>query len=363
MESLLVRSAQGDYQVHFRDSLSLVVQALLKEPPKVLVADARVVDLYREQLSPLLSAVPHLLLEATEENKTLAGVECCVRFLQSQGCNRTSTLLAIGGGIIQDICSFSAHIYYRGIRWSFLPTTLLSMCDSCIGAKCSINLGAFKNQLGAFQSPSSITICTDFLDTLADREIASGYGEMLKLMLTSSEASFDRMSSAVTQGGMRNPNLPALLREALNIKRKIIEADEYDLGLRQTLNYGHTFGHALEAVTEHAVPHGLAVAWGMDLVNHIAERRGLLAPRHRRVITDFIQKHLPGIEFRPLRADELLDGVKRDKKASVGTVTLAVLREPGRLERMPTPMDDRLRADLEDYLDHQDVFRKHLDQQ
>ncbi len=356
MESLLVRSAQGDYQVHFQDSLSLMVKSHLKSPPSALMIDARVMELYGQQLSPLLAAVPHLVMEATEENKTLIGVERCVGFLQSQGCNRRSTLLAVGGGIIQDICSLSAHIYYRGIKWSFLPTTLLSMSDSCIGAKCGVNHGSFKNQLGAFHSPSSVTICTAFLDTLDEREMASGYGEILKLMLTSSQNRFEKMSIAVTQGGFRNPELIALIREALDIKREIIEVDEHDLGLRQTLNYGHTFGHALEALTQHAVPHGLAVTWGIDVVNHIAERRGLLAAEHQRAITDFILKNFPKVEMRPLQASELLDAVKRDKKASVGSVTLAMLREPGRLERIPTPLDDQLRADLEDYLDHHDIF-------
>ncbi len=357
MESLLVHSAQGDYRVHFQDSLPRVMTSLLETPPSAAVIDSRVAALYHDQLAPLLSAVPCLLLEATEENKTLGGIEQCTSFLQSHACSRKSILLAIGGGIIQDICSLSAHIYHRGIRWNFLPTTLLSMSDSCIGAKCGVNLGAFKNQLGAFHAPGDITICSEFLGTLEDREVASGYGEILKLMLIGGEAPFKDLAEAVTGGGLRNERLLELIRASLDIKRAIIEVDEFDLGLRQILNYGHTFGHALEMVTNHAIPHGLAVAWGIDVVNHIAERRGLLSPDHCRAISGFVREYLAPESTEGLHADALLEGVKRDKKASSGSITLAILREPGRAERVATAIDERLKADLEDYLTHHNVLR------
>lgn len=358
MELLPVRSAQGDYAVGFPSSLSDAIAPFLVKPPTVAVVDARVAQLHQEPLHTLLDVIPHLLMDAHEDTKTLTGVERCLRFFQAQGCTRGSEVLAIGGGIVQDLCTFSAHIYYRGIRWRFLPTTLLSMSDSCIGAKCGINLGAFKNQLGAFHSPTSVVICTSFLSTLEDRDIASGYGEILKLALTGDTDHFRQLELAVEEGGLRNGHLPSLLRAALDTKRAVIEADEYETGLRQILNYGHTFGHALEAATDHAVPHGLAVAWGMDVINHIAHRRGLLAaPEHHRIRT-FIHTHLAIPHPRPIAADALLTAVRRDKKAAQGWVTLAILREPGRLERIPTAIDHQLEEDLQDYLDHHDVFRR-----
>lgn len=356
MDSLLIHSTQGDYPVQFLDSLHELVQAQLENPATVLILDARVMELYREQLSPLLTAFPFLSLEASEANKTLAGVELCARFFQASGCSRSSTVVAIGGGIIQDICALSAHIYYRGISWSFLPTTLLSMVDSCIGAKCGVNLGAFKNQLGAFHSPSHVKICPAFLDTLEESDVASGYGELLKLMITSSEHRFNELARIVKEGGLRNLQVPLLIRQGLEIKRAIIEQDEYDLGLRLTLNYGHTFGHALEAVTEHALPHGLAVAWGMDLVNHLAEKRGLLAPLCRERITKFIRDCLPAVKLPPLQANNLLEGLKRDKKASGGNISLVFLRAFGHLERIAVPLDERLKSEIEDYLCHRNVF-------
>lgn len=356
---LPIRSAQGDYVARFAPGVAAAASAALADPPTAIVADARVVSLYQDALAPLLAARPTLLLDATEEIKTLAGVEQVALHLQAAGADRRARVLAIGGGIIQDVVTFTAHAYYRGIAWTFLPTTLLAMSDSCIGAKCGINLGAFKNQLGVFQSPAGVTLATAFVDTLEARDLASGHGEILKLMLTGSAAHLARYEAALDADGLRTPALAALVRESLDVKRGVIEEDEYEAGLRQILNYGHTFGHALEAGTRHAVPHGLAVAWGIDVVNFLAVRRGLLDPawaeRVRGLIARHLAPHVPaGAHHATL--DHLMAAVRRDKKAAAGSVTLAVMREPGRLERVPTPLDDRLAADLAAYLERHDVF-------
>jgi 3-dehydroquinate synthase len=261
----------------------------------------------------------------------------------------------VGGGIIQDLCAFVAHVYHRGMAWRFLPTTLLAMCDSCIGAKSSINLGPFKNQLGAFHAPKCIAVTTAFLSTLSEGDLASGYGEILKLMVTGSEAHLQRLERAVAAGGLRNLELPALIRASLDVKRALIEVDEFDTAERLVLNYGHTFGHALETLSGHAVPHGQAVAWGMDLVNALAVRWGLLDAGVRERMRDFVVTHLK-VRHPPVEADRLLEAVGRDKKAHAGSVTLAVLREVGRLERLPRALDAELRAALVHYLASDDRF-------
>lgn len=350
MEDLLIRSAQGDYAVQFVDRLDQAVAALSAQLPAAIVIDRRVAELHGPALAPLLERVPTLRLEATEANKTLAGVEACLSFCQAHGLHRRSRLLAIGGGIIQDIVAFSAHAYYRGIDWTFLPSTLLAMSDSCIGAKCGLNLGAFKNQLGVFHAPRQVVICPALLDTLDPADVASGYGEILKLMLTGSREHFERLQEAVATGGLRNPSLLALIRASLDVKRGVIEEDEFESGLRQILNYGHTFGHALEAATAHAVPHGLAVAWGIRLVNDLAARRGWLAAADAQLVDRFVADHLIAELPCSVSAEALIEGVKRDKKAAAGAVTLAVLREPGRLERLSVPIDAALQREVEAFL-------------
>ncbi len=274
----------------------------------------------------------------------------CSNFFQQNNATKQTIIIAIGGGVIQDITTFSAHVYYRGLRWVFVPTTLLSMCDSCIGAKASINFNNFKNQLGAFHSPHRVLICLPFLDTLSDTEIISGYGEILKLLLTGSAEQFALLRDAVEQGGLRNTDLSRLIFESLNVKKKIIEEDEYERDLRRILNYGHTFGHALEAITHHGIPHGKAVAWGVDLVNYLAVERGLLDRAEYDSIHAFIRKHFAHRLTQPVSAQELIDTTRRDKKVADGKVNLILLRTAGELKIVPTAYDARLQQEVERHL-------------
>ena len=231
------------------------------------------------------------------------------------------------------------------------------MCSSdLIGAKCCINLNTYKNQLGAFHAPARVLLCTEFTDTLREHDVASGYGEILKLMLTGSREHFERLRGSVRAGGLRNADLPRLTGESLEVKKGIIEVDEYEAGLRRTLNYGHTFGHALEGLTEHAVPHGLAVAWGVDLVNYLALRRGLLAEADYRAVHDFVRRHLPFALPRRVAAADLIGYAKRDKKVADGRVNLILAERPGRLHVVPTPFDARLHEQIDEYLTRENVY-------
>jgi 3-dehydroquinate synthase len=355
---LTISSAQGDYNVDFRATVDEAVREAAETRDAVFLIDRQVATLYAEPLAPILKGQPHLLLDATEEEKTLDGVGRVVCFLQQRNCTRQSVVVAIGGGIIQDLATFSSHIYYRGIRWVFVPTTLLSMSDSCIGAKCGINLGEFKNQLGVFQSPSRVIIATPFIDTLSDRDVASGYGEILKLMLTGSRGLFDKLRAATDSGGLRNPSLPELIRDSLVVKKRVIEEDEHETDLRRILNYGHTFAHALESLTEHEVPHGIAVAFGTDLVNSIAVSRGILDSVTAKEISEYIDRHFRFRTTRVITSTELLQRSRRDKKVADGEVNLILLEQPGSLKIVKTRFDERLAGEIDQYLDtHHALYR------
>ncbi len=356
MESLTIKSAQGDYCVEFLPDVPAVAEAVRGIARAVLIVDRAVAELYRDELAPALDQLPVLLLDATEDEKTLAGVLKVTTWLQEQGCTKQSAPVAIGGGIIQDIVSFSAHVYYRGLRWAYVPTTLLSMSDSCIGAKCCINLNTFKNQLGAFHAPARVLLCPRFTDTLTDADVASGYGEILKLSLTGSGEHFRRLRASVRRGGLRNADLARLTWDSLAVKKSVIEVDEYETGLRRILNYGHTFGHALEGLTRHAIPHGLAVAWGMDLVNFLAVRRGMLSEVDYRAVHDFITAHLPFHLPQPLKAADLIRYAKRDKKVADGHVQLILAEKPGRLHVVKTPFDARLEDQITEYVSGPNVY-------
>ena len=296
------------------------------------------------------------MVEATEEEKTLPGVTKVLDFLQQSNCTRQSVLITIGGGIIQDIGAFASHVYYRGIKWIFIPTTLLAMSDSCIGAKCGINFHRFKNQLGVFHSPTQVFVCLKFLDTLSDNDVLSGYGEILKLLLTGSAELFERLKNSVVSEGLRNKNLSELVYQSLKVKKGVIEVDEYETDLRRILNYGHTFGHALEAIAEYEIPHGLAVAWGVDLANWIAYRRGMLSERDFKEIHEFIAKQFHFRLSRNISTNELIQGVQRDKKISDGKISLILMEHFGSLKILPTPFDSSLEASVDEYLEHYNVI-------
>jgi len=238
-----------------------------------------------------------------------------------------------------------------------VPTTLLSMCDSSIGAKCGINLGRFKNQLGVFQSPSRVLIALDFLATLSDRDVQSGYGEIIKLTLTGSREDFDALVAAVDAGGLRNERVAELVHRSLRVKQRVIEEDEYERDRRRILNYGHTFGHSLEGVTGHAIPHGTAVAWGVDLVNFLARERGLLDRETYDEIHAFIARHWSFALDGPVDVDALIDGTRRDKKVVDGRLTLILLAAPGDLRIVKTDFDATLRAQVAAYLGTDSVVR------
>jgi 3-dehydroquinate synthetase/nucleoside-diphosphate-sugar epimerase len=356
MQSFVVKSGQGDYPVEFHADLSSLTGRLAPTGKAVVVVDQVVAGLYAAALAPLTERFPTLKIDAGEDEKTLAGAGRVCAWLQEQNATKQTTLVAIGGGITQDVCAFTAHVYYRGLRWAYVPTTLLAMSDSCIGAKCCINHGSFKNQLGAFHSPAQVHVCTSFLATLAGDAIASGYGEILKLMYTGSREHFARLEASVRQGGLRNAELSQRIHDSLIVKKGVIEVDEYETGLRRILNYGHTFGHALEGLTDHEVPHGLAVAWGMDLVNYLALRRGLLGEADFQAVHEFIRAYLPFRLSRPLSAPDLIRYARRDKKVADGQVNLILAKGPGSLHVVKTPFDAHLEQAITEYVTSHDVW-------
>jgi 3-dehydroquinate synthase len=355
-EDLTIQSGQGEYQARFHDSVAAAIAPLTKVAKAAVIVDANVDALYSAELAPLKALFPYRAVPALESEKTLAGVERTLQFLQDHNGNKETRLIAIGGGIIQDIATFSSHLYYRGIPFIFVPTTLLSMADSCIGAKCGINFGRFKNQLGVFQSPESVEVCEEFLGTLSDADVASGYGEIVKLALTGSDELYTRVERAVRAGGFRNAQLTELIVASLRVKKEVIELDEYEHDLRRILNYGHTFGHALESITHHAVPHGIAVAWGIDLANFIACRRGMLSQGTFERVHAFVSAHFAMPMDQPVTAAALIEASRRDKKNVRGKLTMALLVRPGGLVIDYVDYDSALESAVSEFLELNHAF-------
>ena len=164
---------------------------------------------------------------------------------------------------------------FRGLDWDFFPTTLLAQSDSCIGSKSSINSGNIKNILGTFTPPKKIILDVSFLKTLEEKDIYSGIGEMIKVHAINSPESFDQINQSYDKILEDPESMVQFIRASLLFKKRLIELDEFDVGPRNVMNYGHSFGHAIETATNYGIPHGIAVTIGMDMANFVASKLGV----------------------------------------------------------------------------------------
>jgi 3-dehydroquinate synthase len=293
--------------------------------------------------APVLNNLPSdrcLTIEASESAKSIEGFVSLAEWLISKGARRSSTLVGVGGGITQDLVTFTAGVYYRGMRYVLAPTTLLSMCDSSIGSKCGINFAGFKNQLGVIHAPKGVFAFLPFLLTLRDEDWLSGYGELVKLAVTNSEAHFDQL--AAVPPSLKSVTIFApLIRNALETKKRIIEADEYEADLRRILNYGHTFGHAIETASNYSIPHGVAVMLGMLVVNDLEVVDSSDAFRFK--TRSLIESVCPQGATASIDPDRVVDLIWRDKKVVGTQINLILARDFGSLGVHTAQIDDGLR--------------------
>lgn len=338
-EIMTIQSQSGPYTVAFEDGLLDDAGTLLAGEPHFLI-DANVARIYADRLRPLLDHPRTVLIEATEDNKSLERLIPVIERLVANRMRRDHTLVAIGGGVIQDITCFVATTLLRGVEWQFVPTTLLAQADSCIGSKSSINLGAAKNILGTFKPPRQIHLCTGFLDTLEVRDVLSGIGEILKVHAIAGAAAFDRVSADYDRMLDDRRVLLSYIRDALRIKQGYIEQDEFDRGIRNIFNYGHSFGHAIESATQFAVPHGIAVTMGMDMANRIAAMRGLLPEKHYHRMHGVLSKNYRGFAAERIVVDDLVEALMKDKKNTATKLGLVFpVGDDARIERVNVDPD------------------------
>ncbi len=273
---MIIKSNIKTYEIIFSEAFSFIEE--LKElENKFIVIDKNVYEKY-SSLFLCFDQKDMMIIEAIEDNKSIdTALQICER-MTALPSKRNSTLISFGGGIIQDVTGFAANILYRGTKWVFVPTTLLAQSDSCIGSKTSLNYLKFKNLLGTFYPPDRIFIDNGFLDTLSETDYLSGLGEVVKFNVMSGRKNFNKIVSDIDFLTNRDYCLlKTYVINSLNYKKTFIEDDEFDLDVRNLLNFAHTFGHAIESVSHYAVPHGQAVSVGMMISNIVSNNRGLLS--------------------------------------------------------------------------------------
>jgi 3-dehydroquinate synthase len=347
---LVIQSHRGPYTVFFDNTLLSNLDPLFEGEPHFLI-DSNVARLYGVGLRSIIDHPHTIVIEATEENKSIEKVIPILEKLVQGGVRRNHVLVAIGGGVTQDITCFIASNLLRGVPWRFVPTTLLSQADSCIGSKSSINLGAIKNILGTFNPPEKIYIDEGFLDTLEGKDIKSGIGEIIKVHVIDGVVAFDRLAEEFDQLFLDRVVLRRYIQSALLIKQRFIEEDEFDQGSRNIFNYGHSFGHAIESATNYAIPHGIAVAIGMDMANYIAVERGLLPREHYLRMHPVLREIFSVCAKIPIPLDKMISALLRDKKNTHTMLGLIFpIGEHAEIRKSMVPLDDAFRSQCENFL-------------
>jgi 3-dehydroquinate synthase len=325
---ITIQSHKGEYAASF---MSGGMDQLNNAPIEnaVYIIDQNIAQLYQNRLGNILSSQRVIKIEATEENKSLDKIPGYVDELVSVNIRRGQPLVAIGGGIIQDITCFLATTVMRGLPWIFYPTTLLAQSDSCIGSKSSINSGEVKNILGTFTPPDKVVIDVDFLQTLEQREIFSGIGEMLKVHAINGPESFDLISAAY-EDILKNPMImEEFIHNSLSMKKKLIEIDEFDQGVRNVMNYGHSFGHAIESATNYRIPHGIAVTIGMDIANFVSAELRVSNVSHFERMHNVLEKNYHTYQYVDISVELLLNALSKDKKNSATQLRLILPDQDG----------------------------------
>ena len=327
-KSFSIKSHKGEYSVGF---ITNGIDILNKEPPKnaIFIIDKTVAELYKPRIGGLLHTEKVIIIEAQEKNKSIENLPAVINRLVSLKVRRDSILIAMGGGIIQDIVCFLSSIMLRGLSWIFFPTTLLAQSDSCIGSKSSINSDNIKNILGTFSPPQSVVIDISFLETLAKKDVLSGVGEMIKVHAIDSPSSFNHIANHYDDLLSNSKIMENFIYDSLLLKKKYIELDEFDKGPRNVMNYGHSFGHAIESATNYVIPHGIAVTIGMDLANFVACRLGVSNSSHFERMHPLLQKNSHLFQEVLIDTTALLDALSKDKKNSHSRLRLILPDQEG----------------------------------
>jgi 3-dehydroquinate synthase len=303
----------------------------------VVITDTNVLGLYREILPP----APVLAVPPGEASKSLETVQELFEALLDLEADRTTFILGLGGGVVCDLAGFVAATFMRGVRFGFAATTLLAQVDASVGGKNGVNFRGYKNIVGTIAQPEFVLCDPCFLQTLPPEEAANGLAEIVKHALIADASMFGFLEANAGPALALEPEAIArLIADSVRIKAAVVGGDELEAGERRKLNFGHTFGHALEKVL--GLPHGEAVSVGMVLAAAISVRRGML-PRDSLGRLTALLRSLKLPCAAAAAPDRVVDALFRDKKRSGERLHLVLLEEIGRAAVVSVAMEDLVR--------------------
>ena len=338
MRTVQVRLGSDSYQIHIGSGLlGQTIQRLTEigvSGKLVIITNPVVKKLYGQSLEQTLASngfeVTTLEVPDGEEHKSLDTAGRLFQELSNAYAERTTPILALGGGVIGDLAGFVAATYQRGVPLVQIPTTLLAQVDSSIGGKVAVNHGQLKNNIGAFYQPRVVITDTDTLKTLDNREFNNGLAEVIKSAVVRDaeffafiEENLDNIKSLDTDA------LEEVVFRSAKIKAEIVEKDERDLGLRSILNYGHTVGHAIETASDFKTTHGEAVAMGMLVAGRISHRLGIMDKNELSRLKAVIARAGLPTSMPELNTERIIEAMRHDKKIAQGKIRFVLPRKIG----------------------------------
>jgi 3-dehydroquinate synthase len=317
-----------------------------------IVTNTTVGPLYAERLAraiaPCFPRVVRIELPDGESYKEWKTLDLIFDHLLAQGCDRKTVLFALGGGVVGDMTGFAAACYMRGVPFVQVPTTLLAQVDSSVGGKTGINHPRGKNMIGAFYQPKRVVCDLDTLDTLAPRELSAGLAEVIKYGPIADTAFLDWIEAHIEALMARDKQaLAHAVRRSCEIKAWVVGQDEREGGLRAILNFGHTFGHAMEAGLGYGEwLHGEAVGCGMVMASDLSVRLGLMPPAFLDRMQRLVERAGLPVRAPAIGVDRFMDLMRVDKKAQGGAIHYVVIEALGRARTQTAP-DELVRAVVE----------------
>ena len=319
------------------ESIGAEMSSLINGKRSVIIADDITNGIYGERVKRSICdagfSVESFVFPHGEESKSAKTFVDILEFLAEAKLNRADSIVALGGGVVGDITGFAAASFLRGIKFVQIPTTLLAAVDSSVGGKTAINLTAGTNLAGAFYQPSLVLCDTDIMRDLPEKIFADGMAEVIKYGAIRSIKVLELIKSGAKE------NLPELIAECVKIKRDVVSEDEFDTGLRQLLNFGHTPAHAIEKLSHFEISHGSAVAVGMCIMAKASEKLGMCEAGIYDEIKALCREFSLPTEV-SYTAEELFSFAMSDKKRSAGYVTLVVPKVRGESVLHKVPEDE-----------------------
>jgi 3-dehydroquinate synthase len=356
MPSVHVDLADRSYNVLVEPGLLALTGETLKKAGisnlrAAVISDETVASFHSSPLMASLEAAgfrPTLhLVPSGEASKSMIHVESLSREMIRAGHDRKSLVFALGGGVVGDLAGFVASIFYRGIPFVQLPTTIVAQVDSSVGGKTGVNVGEGKNLLGAFHQPSLVIIDPDTLGTLPDREFHEGFAEAIKHAAIRDAGMLEDLASLDPTGR----DVPAdLIARNIAIKARVVEADEHETrDIRALLNFGHTIGHGIEASVPYGeMLHGEAISLGIRAALFLSERHAGLSPTDSGKVISLLEKfHLPLVLAPEITTETVMEKLARDKKFNSGAIRFVVLDALGSAKVVNTVTADDLREAIE----------------